>query len=121
MFNLMVMLVAGNGFDEGSCCSIALSFINMSQLHRIEFDDKTPADCIRSGHWQRAGLVKPPDEVVRQGWKPVIEYMQVYAVFARAVGICRARDAFCATEPRCSFPHHLCRRTAPPCSACRVR
>ena len=45
-----------------------------------------------------------------------------YVVFARAVGMFRARDACCATEPRCSFPHDLPRRTAP-CSArsCRVR
>jgi hypothetical protein len=41
----------------------------------------------------------------------------VCAVLARAVGMCSARDACCATEPRCSFPHDICRRTAP----CRVR
>ena len=38
--------------------------------------DTEPADCIRSEHWQRAGLAVPPDEVVAQGWMSVIKYLQ---------------------------------------------
>ncbi len=75
MFDLIVIRVLDNDFDESACCSIASSCINLRSLQYIILDE-TPAACIRSGHWQRAGLVKPPDEVVSQGWEPVIEYLQ---------------------------------------------
>ena len=79
MFDLIVMHVADNDFDESACCSFASSCINLRSLQTIHLDltlDLTPARCIQSGHWQRAGLVKPPDEVVRRGWMPVIKYLQ---------------------------------------------
>ena len=67
---------SANHFDESACCSIALALSKLPSLQHLVLDDKvTAADCIRSGHWQRAGLVVPPDEVVSQDWLDVVQYL----------------------------------------------
>ena len=66
-----------NHFDESACCSIALALSKLPSLQDLSLDyEVSAADCIRSGHWQRAGLVVPPDEVVRKGWLDVVQFLQ---------------------------------------------
>jgi GTPase SAR1 family protein len=78
--DLIVMRVTGNRFESTSATSsIISSLINLPKLQQFSVSPWTfsePADCIRSGHWQRAGLVEPPAEVVSQGWLPVIKFLQ---------------------------------------------
>ncbi len=67
--------VAGNGFDVSTGCVCASSFVFLRHLQGVDIGVE-PSSCVRSVHWEQAGLIVPPDEVVRQGWMPVIKFLQ---------------------------------------------
>ena len=67
--------VAGNDFDDNTGCIFASSFVFLRHLQVVRIHIQ-PSSCVRIVDWQQAGLIVPPDEVVRQGWMPVIKFLQ---------------------------------------------
>ncbi len=67
--------VAGNNFDDSTGCLLASLFVFLPHLQKFSVCPKS-SSCVQSVHWQQAGLVVPPAEVVMQGWMPVIKYLQ---------------------------------------------
>ena len=72
---LIVTRVAGNNFDERACCLLASALSCLPRVQAIYLSVDT-AKCVRSVHWEEVGLAVPPDEVVKQGWLPVLKYLQ---------------------------------------------
>jgi GTPase SAR1 family protein len=75
VWHLILTRVAGNGFDDSTGCRFAASFIFSRCLQNV-YIDVEPSSCIRRVQWQQASLAVPPDEVVSQGWMPVIKFLQ---------------------------------------------
>ena len=111
-----------NKFTVAAACHLVACIVHNPNVTSLTLDHG-PSACVGHAAWQGEGLPLPPsDAVAKKGWTAVLEFLRVRGVCARSGNVPRARDACCATEPRCSFPHDLRRRTAP-CSAraCRVR
>jgi hypothetical protein len=66
--------LAGNDFNEHTCCLFAPFFASAPQLTEVELD-KEPFSCIKTGHWQKAGLPLLPDEVAHSDWIEVSKYL----------------------------------------------
>ena len=59
------------------CCAIAVSMLQLPQLLSVpEQLDRTPAQCIRTGDWLRAGLEVPPFNVMSLGWRGALRYIR---------------------------------------------
>jgi len=59
------------------CCAIAVSMLQLPQLLSVpEQLDRTPAQCIRTGDWLRAGLQVPPFNVMSLGWRSALRYIR---------------------------------------------
>lgn len=56
-------------------CRIVACILHNYQLTTVYFDHQ-PSACICHDAWQREGLPVPPDDVVRQGWKAVLECLR---------------------------------------------
>ena len=59
------------------CCAVAVSMLQLPQLLSVpEQLDRTPAQCIRTGDWLRAGLEVPPFNVMSLGWRGALRYIR---------------------------------------------
>ena len=59
------------------CCTIAVCMLQLPQLLSVpEQLDRTPAQCIRTGDWLRAGLEVPPFNVMSLGWRGALRYIR---------------------------------------------
>ena len=72
---------AGNRFDVTSVCRLVPSLLNKPQLSDIGLDH-TPSACVGCDAWLQAGLPVPPGEVVRKGWKAVLQFVRAGATVA---------------------------------------
>ena len=128
---------AGNQTDVASVCRLVLSLLNMPQLSRISL--RRPSACVAHAAWQGEGNLRGcrcRPATLWPGAGGRCSSFCGYAVFARAVVMCRSRDVCCATlttfagAPRhvvcarrriCSSrPRSLqraCARFAAPCAA----
>ena len=81
IFNLGTFPVAhlchsGNNFSARTCCEIALSVLQLPQLHLLDVDlGLTPAHCIWNGEWLRAGLDVPPRIGNKSKWNIALRYV----------------------------------------------
>ena len=60
------------------CCTIAVCMLQLPQFLSLpEQLDCTPAQCIRTGDWVRAGLKVPPFNVMSLGWRGALSYIRL--------------------------------------------
>ena len=91
-FYLTLILQWGNNVPVPAACHLVACVLHNPKLTELVLD-YAPSDCVRHAAWQGEGLPLPPSDAVAEGWKAVLKFLRVLAVFARAVGMCRARDA----------------------------
>jgi len=65
-----------------------LSILQLPQLQKdillpsaLEELDRSPAQCIRSGDWLRAGLDVPPFDTMSRGWSSALRYSRLLDVY----------------------------------------
>ena len=66
---------ADKNIDAASLCRLVPSLLNKPQLSEVEFGHY-PSACVRCDAWLQAGLALPPDEVVREGWVAVLQFLR---------------------------------------------
>jgi GTPase SAR1 family protein len=67
-------LLADNESDVVSVCRLVPSLLNKHQLSEIILDHSA-LSCVGCNAWHQAGLDVPLDEVVRQGWIAVLQFL----------------------------------------------
>jgi hypothetical protein len=75
--------LAGNDFNERTCCLLAPSLTNLRNLVDVELD-KEPFACVRSGDWQSAGLLPLAPDVVHLEWVEVVKHLRSSSKVPRA-------------------------------------
>jgi GTPase SAR1 family protein len=64
---------AENDIDVSSVCRLVPSLLNKPGTD--VFLGRSPSACVANKAWRQAGLVAPPDEIVREGWSAVLEFL----------------------------------------------
>jgi len=64
-----------NKADAASVCCLVPPLIYKPQLSKVNLSHQ-PSSCVRCEAWLQAGLTVPPDEIVREGWAAVLQFLR---------------------------------------------
>ncbi len=74
MTALQQLSLYNNNIDVPSVCLLLPSLLDKSQLSTVELGHQ-PSSCVRHSAWAQAEFPVPPAELIRQGWRAVLQFL----------------------------------------------